>query len=111
MESELTLEKKSTGGRGYFLPAGEIYNAAENGNIRVMNIDFIDPSDPEAEEHGTTFTILETTINGQSVDVLSDMNIDGVKVPTSIRNFTYSPSWFSRVQADKDIWLNRENNM
>lgn len=105
-ESELTLEKKATGGRGYFLPANEEYDAEANDGIRVMNIDLLDPSDPEDITHGTTFTTLES--NG--VSVLAAMNIDGVAVPTSVSNFTYSPNWFNKVQADKDIWLNLENN-
>ena len=113
--SDKSLLARQTGGNGYYLVAGETYDASSNDNILAMNIDIL-------SEDGTTFSELEavgydddrsdlsavTVICG--VGETNDMNISGVAVPNTVRNFTYGVG-FSKVTADKDVWLNLENKL
>jgi len=113
--SDKSLLARQTGGNGYYLGAAEVYDASLNGDVLVMNIDLLD-------EDGTTFSALEAIEESEdradyaSATVLvgagetDDMNISGIALPNTIRNFTYGVG-FSKVTADKAVWLNLENKM
>lgn len=101
--TEKVLQTRQAGGDGYFLPANTAFTAEMGG--RAMNIDW-------TSTDAVIFSVLEAIDpnTGQSVNVLSEMNIDGVEVSTMIRNFT---KWggFTKVTANKDLWLNLENSL
>ena len=89
---------KQSGGSGYYLPANTLYDAGSSDTDElngVMNIDII--------EDDTTFTVLK---DSGGADLLADMNITGVALPSTITNFTHEKPFF-QVTADKGVWLNR----
>lgn len=110
--SEKSLELRQTGGNGYYLNASEAFNYATHGQL-AMNIDLLDDTD------GTTFSVLEAMQeDGTTVDVLSAitgytrglMGLNGIAVLKGVRNFTYGVG-FTKITANKAIWINLNNNM
>ena len=100
--SDGVLLRRQSGGDGYYLAANEPFTA-EKGE-RAMNIDWL-------SEDPVTFSVLEALDkDGNSVDVLTLMNIDGIAVSTYVRNFT---KWggFTKVTANLPVWLNLENKL
>ena len=105
------LLRAQSGGNGYLLKNGEVFDATEEtGNFakKAMNIDWVNDT-------GVQFSVLETVDeNGDPVDLLEvlaaplirgRMGIAGETVSAFVRNFTCE-NGFTKITANNDIWLN-----